>query len=111
MYEMNTGDYRDYDNRENYRDDYRRGNYRGSYREDYRRGGRRNNRSYRNYREEEDLYEELEMCMDEAKECSRKYEDLADMTDNTSDRNNLMKISQREKEHYSTLKQMVERGM
>lgn len=111
MYEMNTGDYRDYDNRENYRDDYRgdyrRGNYRGSYREDYRRGGRRN---YRNYREE-DLYEELEMCMDEAKESSRKYEDLADMTDNSSDRNNLMKISQREKEHYSTLKQMVERGM
>lgn len=94
------GNYRG-DYRRNYRDDYRD----GSYRNYDRRGGRRN---YRNYREE-DFYNELENCMHELKEYSRGLEDLADMAENPQDRNMLMKISQKEKEHYMNLKQMMER--
>lgn len=90
------GGYRDY-----------RGNYRGSYRGDYdMRGGRRNNRSYRNYRDE-DIYEDIENCMYEAKECHRKYEDLADMTDDQQIKSTLMKIAMREKEHYNSLKELL----
>ena len=64
--------------------------------------------SYRNYREE-DYYEELENCMHELKEYSRAIEDIADMAENPQDRNMLLKIAQREKEHYSNLKQMMEK--
>ena len=112
MNEMNTGDYRG-DYRGSYRDDYRdyrdyRDDYR-NYRRDYdRRGGRINRRSYRNYREE-DFYSELENSMHELKEYSRGLEDLADMAENPQEKNMIMKIAQREKEHYNSLKQMLER--
>ena len=110
MNEMETG--RDYrrDYRNDYRDyDYRDYDYRDNYRRDYdRRGGKINRRSYRNYREE-DYYEELENCMHELKEYSRAIEDIADMAENPQDRNMLLKIAQREKEHYSNLKQMMEK--
>lgn len=114
MNEMNTGNYRgsyrdDYrdDYREDYRDDYR--NYRNDYRRDYdRRGGKINRRNYRNYREE-DFYNSLEDCMHELKEYSRELEDLADMAENPQDKNMIMKIAQREKEHYNSLKQMLEK--
>lgn len=102
MYANNRGDYRrgsyrDYDDEEDFRG--------GSYRKDYdRRGGRRN---YRNYRE--DYYEELENCMMELKEYSRALEDLADMAENPQEKNMLMRIAQREKEHYSNLKEMMEK--
>ena len=108
MNEMNTDGRREYDYRGgNYRDDYRYDDYhRGNYRDDYRRNyGRRN---YRNYREE-DFYEELEECMHELKEYSRGLEDLADMAENPQDRSTLMKIAQKEKEHYSHLKQMMDK--
>lgn len=112
MNEMNTDGRREYDYRGgNYRDDYRyddyhRGNYRDDYRRDYdRRGGRRN---YRNYREE-NYYDELEECMHELKETARAIEDVAEMADNQSDRNMLMKIAQKEKEHSMHLKQMLDK--
>jgi len=93
------GDYRD-----DYRDDYRE-NYRGNYRRDYdRRGGKINRRSYR-----EDIYEEIENAMYEAKECHRKMEDLAEETDDTKIKNTLMKIAMREKEHYESLKELIEK--
>lgn len=106
MNEMETG--RDY--RRDYRDyDYRDYDYRDNYRRDYdRRGGKINSRSYRNYRTE-DYYEELENCMHELKEYSRAIEDIADMAENPQDRNMLLKIAQREKEHYNNLKQMMEK--
>lgn len=109
MNEMNTSNRDEYGYRRDYRDSYRddyRDDYRRDYRRDYdRRGGRRN---YRNYREE-NYYEELENCMHELKEYSRALEDLADMTDDPQDRNTLMKIAQREKEHHMNLKQMMEK--
>lgn len=101
------GDYRGDYRSGSYRDDYR--NYRDDYRRNYdRRGGRMNNRNYRNYREE-DYYEELESCMHELKEFSRGLEDIADMAENPQDRNMLMRIAQKEKEHYMNLKQMIEK--
>lgn len=110
MYEMNpiTRRDRDYEERDNYRHDYH--DYRDDDRYDrydYRRG-RRSYRTYRNYREE-DYYNELENCMQEIKDYSRELEDLADMAENSQDRNMLMKIAQREREHYSNLKQMLEK--
>lgn len=103
-------DYRGGNYRGNYRGDYRgesyRDDYRGNNRRDYdRRGGRMN---YRNYREE-DYYEELENCMHELKEYSRALEDLADMAENPQDRNMLMRIANKEKEHYMNLKQLMEK--
>ena len=122
-YDNHDYDYRNYNNRgydnryyddEDYRDyrdyhDYR--NYRDyDYRRDYdRRGGRINNRSYRNYRG--DYYEELEMTMEDMKETGRKLEDIADMSKNMQEKNMLTKVAQKEKEHYMTLKQMLEKSM
>ena len=121
-YDNHDYDYRNYNNRgydnryyddEDYRDyrdyhDYR--NYRDyDYRRDYdRRGGRINNRSYRNYRG--DYYEELEMTMEDMKETGRKLEDIADMSKNMQEKNMLTKVAQKEKEHYMTLKQMLEKS-
>lgn len=100
-------DYRGGNYRGNYRDDYRGGNYRDGYRWNYRRSyDRRGGRM--NYREE-DFYEELESCMHELKEYSRGLEDLADMAENPQDRNMLMRIAQKEKEHYMNLKQMMDK--
>lgn len=100
-------DDRDYRNDRDYRyDDRDYRNYREDYRRDYdRRGGRRN---YRNYREE-NYYDELEECMHELKETARAIEDVAEMADNQSDRNMLMKIAQKEKEHSMHLKQMLDK--
>lgn len=106
MYDMRTNMHDDDDYRRDYRHDYRY-DYRDDDRYNYRRG-RRTGRNYRNYREQ-DYYEELEMCMEDAKEDARKYEDLAEMAENSQEKNNLMKIAQREKEHYTTLKEMLEK--
>ena len=92
------GNYR-YDNREDYRDDYRK-NY------DLR-GGRMNNRM-RNYRSD-DIYEEIGNAMFDAKTCHRKMEDLAEETDDPQIKNVLMKIAMREKEHYQSLKELMEK--
>ena len=100
-YRDTNGNYR-YDNRDSYR------NYRGDY---DMRGGRINNRNYRNYRNyrEEDIYEEIEDAMFDAKMCHRKFEDLSEMTDDPKIKNTLMKIAMREKEHYDSLKELVEK--
>lgn len=108
--EYHGGEYREnYRNDRDYREDYRE-DYRNDYRtRDYdRRGGKINRRNYRNYREEE-IYDELENAMYEAKECHRKMEDLAEMTNNTQMKNTLMKIALREKEHYTSLKELLEK--
>ena len=110
MYTSNRDDYRgDYRDYRDYRDDYR-GDYRDyrDYRDYDRRGGRINNRSYRNYREE-DYYEELEMAMHDMKGQARRLEDISDMAHNPQDKNMLMKIAQKEKENYGYIKQMLEK--
>lgn len=105
-------DYRD-DRGRNYRDDYR--DYR-DYRDDYRRGGRgRSNRMYRdrygrNYRSDE--YREcLEDLMEDTMESAREYEDVSEMATNSSDKQKLMKMAEREKEHHKYLKEMLENKM
>lgn len=106
------GGYKDYrgNYRGNYRDNYRDEDYRDeNYRRNYdMRGGRRNYRNYRNYREE-DIYEEIEDAMYDAKECHRKFEDMSEMTDDPKIKNTLMKIAMREKEHYDSLKELLEK--
>ncbi len=109
-----AGGYKDYrgnyrnDYRDNYRDDYR-DSYRNNYRGDYdMRGGRMNRRNNRNYREEE-IYQEIEDAMFDAKECHRKFEDLSEMTEDPKIKNTLMKIAMREKEHYDSLKELLEK--
>lgn len=101
------GDYRDY------RDDYR--DYR-DYRDDYRRGGRgRSNRMYRDrygrsYRSDE--YREcLEDLIEDTRESARSYEDVSEMATNSSDKQKLMKMAEREKEHHKYLKEMLENKM
>lgn len=124
MNDMRTNN-RDYDNRgydnrgyrgsnSRYYDDAFYGNYRDDYREDYRRdydrrGGRMNNRNYRNYRE--DYYEELEMVMEDMREGYRKLEDVGEMSTNPQEKNMIMRIAQKEKENYMSLKQMTEKQM
>ena len=105
MEEMNQrseyvgGGYRDY------RGNYRYGNR--DYRDEYGRN-QRNMRNYRDYREE-DLYEQIGEAIYEAKECHRKMEDLAEMTDDPQIKNTLNKIAMREKEHYQSLKELMEK--
>ena len=95
------GGYRDY-----------RGNYRYDNREDYRNDFRdeygRNHRRTRNYRSD-DIYEEIGNAMFDAKTCHRKMEDLAEETDDPQIKNVLMKIALREKEHYQSLKELMEK--
>ena len=99
-------DYRD----DSYRDDYR--NYRG-YRESYRdRYGRNYRDRYgRNYRSQDEYHMILNELVEDGMEMSRNYEDAADMTNNSKDKNTLMKISEREKEHYRAVKEILEKGM
>ena len=104
MYDM-MDDRREHDYRDSrmYRDDRDYRDYR-NYRDYDRRGGRRNYRSYR-----DDYYEELEMCMDDMKEQARRIEDIADMVTNPQEKNTLIKIAEREKEHHRTIKEMLEK--
>lgn len=98
-------DYRDY---RNYRDNYRRRDY-------DRRGGRINNRDYRNYRNyrnyREDYYEDLEMTIEDMKDTSRKLEDIAEMASNMNEKTMINKVAQKEKEHSTMLKQMLDKTM
>lgn len=98
------GSYRDYRNNRDGSRDYRE-NYR-DYRDDY-----RNNRDYRDYRRNyrEDISEEIGDAMFEAKTCHRKMEDLAEKTNDPQIKNTLLKIAMREKEHYESLKELMEK--
>ena len=53
--------------------------------------------------------EEIGNAMFDAKTCHRKMEDLADETDDPQIKNVLMKIALREKEHYQSLKELMEK--
>ena len=115
MTDMRTNN-RDYDNRGyNNRDDYKYNNryyddaFYGNYRDYDNRGGRMNYRNYRNYRE--DYHEELEMVMEDMREGYRKLEDVGEMAHNPQDKNVIMRVAQKEKENYMTLKQIADREM
>ena len=106
-------DRREYD----YRDDRNRNcryDYRDDYGMDYRRG-RRSNRMYRdrygrNYRTDE--YREcLEDIMEDTMELARDIEDVSEMATNSSDKQKLTKMAEREKEHHKYIKEMLEKAM
>lgn len=136
MHDMENYDYReDYrNNRGDYREDYRnnrgdyRGDYRDDYREDYRGGNYRNNYmgNYRNYRDEygrnrrnyrggnyrsQEYVMMLEEVVDDGMELARAYEDVSEMATENSEKQKLMKMAEREKEHYRTAKEMLEKHM
>lgn len=129
MHDMESYDYReDYrNNRGDYRDDYRM-SYRDDYREDYRGGNYRNNYmgNYRNYRDEygrnrrnyrggnyrsQEYVMMLEEVVDDGMELARAYEDVSEMATENSEKQKLMKMAEREKEHYRTAKEMLEKHM
>lgn len=114
MNEMSMGDYRDYNNYNNrdyrdyrdYRDDYR-DEYGRNQRDEYGRN-RRNYRAYNNYRNYRDEYRMmLEDIAEDGMELARAYEDVSGMANNQSDKQKLMKMAEREKEHYKTIKEMM----
>lgn len=123
MERMEEYDYRD-GRGGNYRDDYRR-DYRYDYRDEYGRNqrDRRNYRDYRdyrdyrgyrdrrNYRSQEDYTMMLEDTIDDSMELSRTYEDLSEMTNNNAEKQKLMKMAEREKEHYRTVKEIMQNRM
>ena len=105
-----------YDEMDRMHDDRKRDyryDYRDDYGMDYRRG--RNNRMYRdrygrNYRSDE--YREcLEDIMEDAMESARELEDVSEMATNSSDKQKLMKMAEREKEHHKYIKEMLENKM
>jgi hypothetical protein len=103
--------YEDMERRKDYRYDYR-----DDYDMDYRRGdGRRSYRMYRdrygrNYRSDE--YREcLEDIMEDTMELARDYEDVSEMASNNADKQKLMKMAEREKEHHRYIKEMLEKAM
>ena len=102
------GNYRGGDYRSDYRGDYH--DYR-DYRDDYRDRYGRNRRSYRNYRSQEEYSMMLGDAIDDSMELSRTYEDLSEMTNNSSEKQKLMKMAEREKEHYKTAKEMLQNHM
>jgi hypothetical protein len=105
--EYHYNDGYDHDYRYDHDHDYR---YDRDYRYDYKMDGRR--RSGRRYRTEEDDYmEELSECMKNGVCSAKDYEKLAEMTDNKEERSKLMKMAQREKEHYTAMKEMLEKRM
>lgn len=129
MHDMESYDYReDYRNdRGNYRDDYRM-SYRDDYRDNYRGGNYRNNYmgNYRDYRDEygrnrrnyrggnyrsQEYVMMLEEVVDDGMELARAYEDVSEMATENSEKQKLMKMAEREKEHYRTAKEMLEKHM
>lgn len=72
----------------------------------------RENRAGRRRRYRDDDYlEELSECVKNGICASKDYEKLAEMTDNREDKMRLMKMAQREKEHYRTTREMLDRYM
>lgn len=49
------------------------------------------------------------MCMEDMREQSRKLEDIAEMSENPQEKNNLMKIAEKQKEYYRTIKTMMDK--
>ena len=113
MYTME--DYRDY--RNDYRDDYR-GDYRDynnrdyrNYRDEYGRN-QRNYRDYRrNYRSQDEYRMILEDIAEDGMELMRAYEDAGEMATNGNEKQKLMKMADREKEHHKAIKEMLQNRM
>lgn len=98
-------DYKDYrEDYRDYRDEYGR-NQRDRYGRNYR------DRYGRNYRAQEDFYMMLEDIVDDGMELARSYEDASEMANNNNAKNKLMKMADREKEHYKAVKDMLENRM
>ena len=57
------------------------------------------------------LSDMLEEAVGTGMELARMYEDMAEMVTNSKDKSSLMKIAEREKEHYRMVKEMLERTM
>ena len=114
MDDYNYRDRMDYRDGMNYRDDYRDRNYRGNYRM-YRDDYGMNRRNYRdrygrNYRSQEYTMM-LEEIVDDGMELARAYEDVSEMATDSNEKQKLMKMSEREKEHYRTVKEMLQKHM
>lgn len=106
-------DYRDYrdDYHENYRDEYGR-NQRDEYGRNQRDRYGRNRRSYRNYRNyREDYVTMLEDVAEDGMELARAYEDVSEMASDNGEKQKLMKMAEREKEHYRMTKEMLQKHM
>lgn len=107
------------DDRYNYRDDRSyRDDYRMNYRDEYDRypRDRRYGRSYRdrygrNYRTQEEYYDCLEDIVEDGMDLARSYEEVSDMAANNAEKTKLMKMAEREKEHYRTVKEMLQNRM
>lgn len=109
------------DDRYNYRDDrgYRDDrDYRYDYRDEYGRNrrDRRYTRSYRdrygrNYRGGDEYYEMLEDIVEDGMDLAKDYEEVSEMATNSAEKNKLMKMAEREKEHYKTVKEMLQSHM
>lgn len=65
----------------------------------------------RNYRSQEDFNMMLEDLAEDGMELARNYEDASEMASNGNEKQRLMKMAEREKEHYKTVKEMIERKM
>ena len=104
MHDMDT--MRDYREDRYYRDEYDRMPHDRSYR--YGRSYR--DRYGRNYRTDE--YREcLEDIAEDGMELARAYEDVSEMATNSAEKSKLMKMAEREKEHYKTVKEMLQSHM
>jgi hypothetical protein len=115
-------DQRDYDYREGRGRGNRRGDYRDDYREDYRMyrdeygRNQRDRRNYRGYRDRRSYRSEeyammLEDAVDDTMELARCYEDMSEMASDNADKQKLMKMAEREKEHHRYIKEMLEKAM
>ena len=110
MHDMERMDDYNYRDRMDYRDKNYRDNYR-MYRDDYGRYGRNYRDRYgRNYRSQEYTMM-LEDIIDDGMELARAYEDVSEMATDGNEKQKLMKMSEREKEHYKTVKEMLEKHM
>lgn len=47
--------------------------------------------------------------MDDTRELAREFEDVSEMATNSSEKQKLMQMAQREKEHHKYLKEMIEK--
>lgn len=49
----------------------------------------------------------LEDIVEDTMELARNYEDVSEMANNQTEKQKLMKMAEREKEHYRTVKEML----
>ena len=98
---------RDYRDDRYYRDEYDK----MPHDRNYRYGKSYRDRYGRNYRTQNEYYDCLEDIIEDGMELARAYEDVSEMASNSAEKNKLMKIAEREKEHYRTVKEMMQNHM